>query len=594
METTAIDTSSLLAMTADTASERLVVGTALGNPEASAELAAVLSAADFTDPTMSRIWAAIPAAAGDMMVIHQGSGVPLSELGALAVQSPGLPHLARQAAATLRELRKRRDLLRTAGDLLEAAADTQRPTAGIVESFNAAVSAMGTAGGRLPELVNAAAWLAPAAALPAPKPILTDFLDAGGKMLVAGPSKARKSFFVLELSARLAMGTPEFLTLKIPGPRRVLCIQPEITAAHYQRRLARVVKAIVGPDADPPACLADRLAILNCRGADLCHALAHGALADLARQHRADVVVIDPVYKLLEEGTEDSADFRALLAGFDRLAERTGAAVIYVHHYAKGTAGDRDTIDRGAGSGWLGRDMDAGLYLDTHDTEPDALVLSAICRNYLPREPATIRYDIERGAFALLADVDAVVRTSRSNGRRQAAPDAAGGIPEEKAMGIFSGGPLPATEVDRRLGEMGTRLAARAAKSMLLQSGRLVAWRLPHEHGEKLMGTPEQIAELQSRFARPAGESEKSAASLVVGDESRPDSPPIQHPPGGGVRRGESASVGAEADSPDLFNQAGKDSPHGRHSHARAQSTTVIPGTLAAFVRTGNQGDNAR
>jgi RecA-family ATPase len=38
---------------------------------------------------------------------------------------------------------------------------------------------------------------------------------------------------------------------------------------------------------------------------------------------------------------------KPVLAQFDRLAESTGAAVVYIHHDTKGAAGERDSRDPG-------------------------------------------------------------------------------------------------------------------------------------------------------------------------------------------------------------------------------------------------------
>lgn len=356
----------------------------------------------------------------------------------------------------------------------------------------------------LPPVVDAGEWLTLEQRLAPPALILTGLLDAGSKMLIAGPSKARKSFFVLELAARLAVGSPEFIDIGIPGPRRVLCIQPEIAAAHYQRRLARVVRAILGDDADPRQYLADRMKILNCRGADMWAALARGCLTDLARQHRADVVFVDPVYKLLETGKEDSQDFRGLLAAFDRLTGETGTAVGYVAHYPKGNAGDRNAIDRTAGSGWLARDMDVGIYLDSHSSEPDALVCTTIARNYAPRPDTTIRYNVDTGLFEVLRDVAPEVRTTRGTARHQTTPGAAVGVPESKALALLADGPLPSTEFRKRLGALGTQLAGRAVMDTLLDSGRIVKGERAGSRGVVLVGTPEQLRSVDVSTPRQA------------------------------------------------------------------------------------------
>ena len=82
-----------------------------------------------------------------------------------------------------------------------------------------------------------------------------------------------------------------------------------------------------------------------------------------------DLLIIDPVYKLLAmqgASENDATEIGRVLGQIDRLIDDTGAGVLYVHHSAKGHAGDRQTIDRGSGSGAMARDFDAGIFLTNH------------------------------------------------------------------------------------------------------------------------------------------------------------------------------------------------------------------------------------
>jgi len=207
-------------------------------------------------------------------------------------------------------------------------------------------------------------------------------------------------------------------------------------------------------------------------------------------EHKADAVLLDPVYKFLTEGTEDSKDFRKLLAAFDRLAEETGAAVCYVHHYPKGTAGDRDAVDRGAGSGWLARDYDAAIYLDAQAREEEALVLTPICRNHPPRAPFSFGYNADSGLFELLPDVVPNVRTSKNgHAKKGRAPS----ITDEQAMHALEGGPRSAHEVVELLKGLGTASDARAAYERLLRLGKLDKAKRKGRNGVVMVGTPEEL-----------------------------------------------------------------------------------------------------
>jgi RecA-family ATPase len=129
--------------------------------------------------------------------------------------------------------------------------------------------------------------------------------------------------------------------------------------------------------------IGDRLHILNGRGMA---GLDFGRVATIAQKLQAEVVCFDPLYKL-SSGDENSAqDMKPVLAEFDRLAETTGAAVVYVHHDAKGAASERDTRDRGAGSGVLARDYDACITMTAQRDNPDTAVVASLLRNYPPQD----------------------------------------------------------------------------------------------------------------------------------------------------------------------------------------------------------------
>ncbi len=262
------------------------------------------------------------------------------------------------------------------------------------------------------EIIDASDWLRESP--PDTDPVLLDTFDAGDKVAVVAASKTRKSFYALQLAISLAAGK-DFLSWGVSRPRQVLVVQMEIQERHYWRRVRRMAEALkVGVDD-----LDERLMIVNGRG----HGLTAEQLKPLAEKAEAEVVIIDPLYKL-SEGDENSAgDMGRLLSQFDELATATGAAVVYVHHDAKGSPGDRDTRDRGSGSGVLGRDYDACMTLTEHrDEGADAAVVQALLRNYPPQEGFAIRWADNH--FQLAPDLLAEPATSRSKAQgRRRGPD---------------------------------------------------------------------------------------------------------------------------------------------------------------------------
>jgi len=222
---------------------------------------------------------------------------------------------------------------------------------------------------------------------PAPDQIFEDLFDVGDKVAIIGSSKLRKSFFALQMSLCLAVGRDLF-DFKCPNPRKVLIVQMEIKKNHFHRRVRRMAEALSIEQKE----IAGNLFIVNGRGEDITVSRIKAA----ARQTKAEVILIDPLYKLVD-GDENSAhDMKPLLREFDELAEDTGAAVVYVHHDPKGRAGDRDIRDRGAGSGVLGRDYDACITLTQQRDDEQAAVVECLLRNYKPRKPFVAEWNIDR------------------------------------------------------------------------------------------------------------------------------------------------------------------------------------------------------
>jgi RecA-family ATPase len=184
------------------------------------------------------------------------------------------------------------------------------------------------------QAVSAAEWLE--SEPPEPDQIFVDTLDAGDKMAVLAPSKMRKSFFVQQMALALAAGR-DFLAWKVRQPRRVVYVQFEIRAHHSHRRTRRLAHSLgIGPDD-----IEDRLMIISGRGAGLRGADGLERIVKTAADFEPEVIMFDPLYKIAEGAENVAEDFKVLLNAFDQLAERTGAAIVYVHHDTKGVAGAR-------------------------------------------------------------------------------------------------------------------------------------------------------------------------------------------------------------------------------------------------------------
>jgi len=259
-------------------------------------------------------------------------------------------------------------------------------------------------------LVDAQTW----ADSPAPTvdPIIEGLFDAADKVAIIGPSKTRKTFFALQMAFAMASGRP-FCGFLVPKPRRILMVNAEVTAKHFHRRLKRVYESyfsMFNPEKSP---LGDRFKILNSRGSRL----TDETISRLAAEAKADVILLDPLYKLLMGDECDQERVSILLARFDALAAKTGAAVLYVHHDAKGAVGDRATRDRGSGSSLLNRDFDCAFMLSPHADNDDEAVLDVLVRNYPPQGSVGLRFE----SCTWVCDQEVTLRPETTASRREKA-----------------------------------------------------------------------------------------------------------------------------------------------------------------------------
>ncbi|MFH1102447.1 MAG: AAA family ATPase [Pseudomonadota bacterium] len=223
---------------------------------------------------------------------------------------------------------------------------------------------------------------------PEPDQIFGDTFDAGDKVAIIGSSKLRKSFLLLQAALSISTGR-DFLRWKISQTRRVFYCQFELTEAHFHRRLKRLSAALGITAGD----VAENLQIFNARGSGIAGPDGIEKIAKAAEVLQPEVFVFDPLYKLVTGKENAAEDFKIILNAFDVLAEASGAAVLYVHHDAKGSPGDRDIRDRGAGSNVLGRDYDACITITAHSQEEFASVVEILLRNYRPQDPFTISWN---------------------------------------------------------------------------------------------------------------------------------------------------------------------------------------------------------
>jgi RecA-family ATPase len=213
-------------------------------------------------------------------------------------------------------------------------------------------------------------------------PLIDGVLRQGHKMLIAGPSKAGKSFSLIELCIAIAEGKKWFCWNCAKG--KVLYVNLELDRASCLHRFKDVYTALkISPEN------LSNIDVWNLRGNSIPMDRLAPKLIRRAKQNGYIAVIIDPIYKVIT-GDENSADQMALFCNqFDKICTELGTAVIYCHHHSKGSQSGKRTMDRASGSGVFARDPDALLDMSELPLKESIIkqlennVVCRICYRYL-------------------------------------------------------------------------------------------------------------------------------------------------------------------------------------------------------------------
>ena len=219
-------------------------------------------------------------------------------------------------------------------------------------------------------------------------PLIEDVLRQGHKMLLAGPSKAGKSYALIELTISIAEGK-RWIDWKC-AQGKVMYVNLELDRASCLHRFKDVYEALGwAPDG------LSNIDIWNLRGKSVPMDKLAPKLIRRAQKKDYMAIIIDPIYKVIT-GDENSADQMAHFCNqFDRVCTELGCAVIYCHHHSKGSQGSKRSMDRASGSGVFARDPDVLLDLIELELTEDLLkqeenkAVCAVCIDHLDRYSKT-------------------------------------------------------------------------------------------------------------------------------------------------------------------------------------------------------------
>ena len=192
--------------------------------------------------------------------------------------------------------------------------------------------------------------------------LIQGVLRQGHKMLLAGPSKAGKTFALMQLCVAIAEGGSWFGWPCAQG--KVMYVNLELDRASCLHRFKDIYEKL-----KIKAENIKNIDIWNLRGKAVPLDQLAPKLIRRASKKGYIASIIDPIYKVIT-GDENSADQMAKFCNqFDKIATDLNCAVIYCHHHSKGLQGGKRSMDRASGSGVFARDPDA--LLDMIEIFPD-------------------------------------------------------------------------------------------------------------------------------------------------------------------------------------------------------------------------------
>ena len=194
-------------------------------------------------------------------------------------------------------------------------------------------------------------------------PLIDGVLRQGHKMLIAGPSKAGKSYALIELCCAIAEGKKWLEWNCTQG--KVMYVNLELDRASCLHRFKDVYTALgIAPDN------LSNIDIWNLRGRSVPMDKLAPKLIRRASKKNYIAIIIDPIYKVI---TGDENQMAHFCNQFDKVCTELGCAVIYCHHHSKGAQGGKRSMDRASGSGVFARDPDALIDLVELELNDDIL-----------------------------------------------------------------------------------------------------------------------------------------------------------------------------------------------------------------------------
>jgi len=221
--------------------------------------------------------------------------------------------------------------------------------------------------------------------------VIKGILKKSSKMGFSGPSKARKTWQLMNLAISVATGQDwlKFETVRT----KVLYINLELHEDTFFSRLGSICEAMETPITE----ISTNMSAWCLRG----HAAAYNELVpqilEEVRDRGFGLIIFDPTYKILGDSDENKAgDITKLMNSLEAISFETGAAFVMAYHFSKGNKAQSQDGDKTSGSGVFFRDPDALIEFSPQaDGDDSNSIMSVTCilRDFAPVPKFSVEWD---------------------------------------------------------------------------------------------------------------------------------------------------------------------------------------------------------
>lgn len=176
--------------------------------------------------------------------------------------------------------------------------------------------------------------------------VLSPLFPKGCLVLLQGNPKSGKSVFALYCSMCSSLGAWGDTSFSVPKPANVLLMEYEDSASLVAKRLNKYISGLGLTREDFP----QNLFFSDYPEFWLDSAKHVDALIAEIATRKLDLVVIDTLSHVHRAENENAAsDIKPAMAALKRIAKKSGACIVAIHHSAKGSS-ERNIAERGRGS----------------------------------------------------------------------------------------------------------------------------------------------------------------------------------------------------------------------------------------------------